>query len=420
MKRRNRFYFLFVILPGLVGAQAVHAGQFEAVPSLGIGSSYSRDDRRGDDVDLSLSPALSFQWANPSGQLGFNYGASVRGDLDQGTWRIDGRHRLQISNQTAWTPRLRVSLSGDLTASPDETRGDFNDLDYGEVLIPETDTLHWGGRAVLAYQSSPLRSNAVGFSYGESRYEDPQLNDASWYGVSLSQSRQLAPLASVQVSYRLDRSDLADSALHGFDLSYSRAWNETLSTTLYSGIAYDPRHERRDFDATYGLSGTKTFGQGSVSFSAGNSQGDRTRWSRVDNASNRGTLSPDPSANPGLSERGNLRGGGFFSSRTTTQYASLAGRLDLWNNLEGTWRGSANRTRSFDAQRNQATTYTADIGLHYRISSRWGANVNYQHIHQKIRIDRPASNPGAMGSAAGSFDSDRVSASLTWRGIPWK
>ncbi len=420
MKRQNPIGLLSGFLVGMVFAQTVRAGQFEVVPSAGIGSAYHHDDQSGDDGDIFLSPALSFRWVGPSGQIGFNYSANVRGDLDQGTWHADGSHRLGVGNQITLTPRLRLGLSGDLTANPETTRIDSGDLDYGELFAPGADNFHWGGAANVSYQGSPLRTNSLGFSYGQSRYDDRQLNDASWYGVSLSQSRQLAPLASLQVSYRLDRSDLDDFSLHGMNLSYRRTWSQTLSTVFHAGFAYDPRHERRDFDPTYGLGGTKTFSQGSVSFSAGRSEGDRASWSRVDNANSRATLSTDPSVDLGLSERGNLRGGGFFSSRTTAEYASLAGRMGLRKNLDWMWRGSANRTRSSNVQKDRITAYTADMGLQYRISKGWGANLSYQHLHQKVKIDRPVSNVGVTVFDAGSFDSDRVSASLSWHGNPWK
>jgi hypothetical protein len=417
---QNPIGLLFGFLVGMVFAQTARAGQFEVVPSVGIGSAYHHDDRNGDDGDVSLSPNFSLRWVGPSGQIGVNYGATVRGDLDQGTWRADGSHRLGGSHQLTLTPRLRLGLSGDLTANPDTARIDSGDLDYGEIFTPGTDNLHWGGGAAVSYQSSPLRTNSLGFSYGQSRYDDDQLNDASWYGVTLSQSRQLASLASLQLSYRLDRSDLDDFSLHGMSLSYRRTWSQTLSTAFYAGFAYDPRHERRDFDPSYGWSGTKTFSQSSLSFSMGRSQGERAGWSRVDSANSRGTLSADPSADSGLSERGNLRGGGFFSTRTTAEYASLAGRLGLWKNWEWTWRGSANRTRSFDIQKNQITAYTADTGLRYQISGSWGANLSYQHLHQEMKNNRPLSGVGVPVSDAGSFDSDRVSASLSWHGNPWK
>ncbi len=406
-----RLYFLILIGIGLVCRPVAH-GAVEVVPSAGIGMTYRSSDRAASDWDTHISPGLAFRWLGPSGQIGFDYNTAIRADLDDGSWQVDGHHALSLSTQTAWTPRFQTQWSGSLAASPNETRIDPEFSEVTDALLPETDTLHWNTSLGFSYQNTPLRRSTFGASYGASTYGDPApggrpLHDDSFYGFSLSQSRQFTRVSSGQVGYRFTRHDLSDFGIHGLNVGYARSLSPTLSASLNSGASY-LSHER-SFNGTYGVGISKAFQGGGLGFSASRTYGGGTGLTPSLPTDGR-NISPSDLL---FNDRGNVRSGGFFSSGTTTDSASLSGRWAILKNLDGTLRGGVSRNRALDNRNNRTIGYNAVAALHYRITTHWGADLTYQHQQQRVEID-----PSPAGD--NRFKSESVSAQLTWRGTTWK
>jgi len=395
---------------------------WELAPSANLGTAYNHREGQDRIWEAHLSPSLALRWTGPYGQYGLNYGVSLRKDLEQGdsSLRVAGDHRLSTGHRSEWTPRFHTDIRAALAVSPDLTRAgsDSSLSDTGEILIPATDVLHWNANLSMGYKTSLLGQAGLGLSYALTHYKEDRtqsgipLHDAASYSAALSQSQRFTRNSSGQVSYRYTGSTLDDLGTHGLSLGYHHTLLATLSAGLNAGVSYLP--SRHDVMQVYGVSLSQGFSDGGLSFSAGRTTGEGEGLAPP--------TRPDRDAPPGSDAstfRGRLLGGGFFTSRTETDYVSLSGRLKMTRNLDGSLQGGASRNRQITDRDAQVRAYTATAGLHYRVSAHWSGNVTYQYQRQRTELAALLA-PGVAIKGEDEVDSKRISAFLSWRGDPWR